>query len=96
MDYGADLLLFTTEDSSDEHIAGHDINTDEDDSSASYSSSSASSKVSIDPHEPLIGIPPWLNDELPDGDRHPLVRLHDEIVNFARIASPNKQELELR
>ena len=98
MDYQADLLLFTNEDSDaseDDRIA--DEICDEDDrSSASSSNVSESSEVSIDPHEALAGIPPWLDNQIPDGDRHPLVRLHDEIVDFARMASPNQKELELR
>ena len=58
----------------------NESDSDSDDSNSSSSSSSSSN--SFDPSH----LPPWLLNTLPNGDEHPLLRLHNEIVQFSKVS----------
>jgi hypothetical protein len=56
--------------------------TNEDDSDSDDSKTSTSSNDGFDPNH----LPPWLLNTLPSADEHPLVRLHNEIVQFSKVS----------
>ena len=48
-------------------VGNEDSSHSDDDSSTS--SDSSDSSISVDPHKPMTGIPPWLNGALPDSSQ---------------------------